>query len=262
MKLSATLSSATKLAPLREQYRAEMACQVIHDSIHNRAGWTKSYLLSVDGAPAGFAELAIAGPWKEQPTLIEFFVVPVQRGHVFRLFETLVAASGARRLETQTNGTLLAHLLPLWSKDFSSEKILFRDVFVTSLAIPGTVLRRTTSDEETQAAMARRSGGCECALEFHGKIVGTGGILFHYNVPYGDLHMEIAEPHRRRGLGAFFVQELKRLAYELGAKPGARCSPTNVASRMTLQKAGFVPCGHMISGSISPELTPRADRSR
>jgi GNAT superfamily N-acetyltransferase len=62
--------------------------------------------------------------------------------------------------------------------------------------------------------------------------------------------MDVAEPFRRRGFGAYLVQELKRAAYGLGSIPGARCSPDNVASRLTLQKAGFVPYAHMLNGAI------------
>ena len=82
-------------------------------------------------------------------------------------------------------------------------------------------------------------------------IAATGGILFHYNRPYGDIFMEVAEPFRRGGLGSYLVQELKRVCYEQGNVPAARCNPTNIASRKTLQKAGFVPCGHILSGSVS-----------
>ena len=87
----------------------------------------------------------------------------------------------------------------------------------------------------------------------NGTIAGTGGILFHYNRPYGDIYMAIAEPFRRRGLGAFLVQELKAICYQQGIIPAARCRATNVASRSTLQKAGFVPCGSLILGSVSLE---------
>ena len=79
--------------------------------------------------------------------------------------------------------------------------------------------------------------------------VGLSGVLKD-DRPYGDLYMEVAEPFRRRGLGSYLVQELKRLCYELGAVPCARCSPTNTASRRTLQKAGFVPFAHIIHGPI------------
>jgi GNAT superfamily N-acetyltransferase len=99
-------------------------------------------------------------------------------------------------------------------------------------------------------AIAERQGGPEWRLQVDGETVGNGGILFHYNEPYGDVYMEIKEPYRRRGFGAYLVQELKRAAYELGSIPAARCGRDNVPSRRTLQKAGFVPYAHMLTGSI------------
>jgi predicted GNAT family acetyltransferase len=62
--------------------------------------------------------------------------------------------------------------------------------------------------------------------------------------------MEVAEPFRMRGLGCYIVQELKRVCYELGSIPCARCNTGNVASRKTLQKAGFVPCAHILIGTL------------
>jgi GNAT superfamily N-acetyltransferase len=67
--------------------------------------------------------------------------------------------------------------------------------------------------------------------------------------------MEVAEPFRRRGLGSWFVQELKRAAHDFGAIPCARCNLTNVASRRTLQKAGFVPFAHMLTGVLGRAAT-------
>ncbi|HIE92090.1 MAG TPA: N-acetyltransferase [Acidobacteria bacterium] len=46
------------------------------------------------------------------------------------------------------------------------------------------------------------------------------------------------------------VQELKRVCCDGEFVPAARCNPRNVASRRTLQKAGFVPCGHILHGSV------------
>jgi GNAT superfamily N-acetyltransferase len=89
-------------------------------------------------------------------------------------------------------------------------------------------------------------------LESDGKTAARGGILFHYNRPYGDVYMEVAEPFQRRGLGSYLVQELKRISYELGAVPCARCNPTNVASRRTLAKAGFAPFAHILTGTLHP----------
>ena len=85
-------------------------------------------------------------------------------------------------------------------------------------------------------------------LDVDEEAAATGGILFHYNRPYGDIYMDVKEPFRRRGLGAYLVQELKRVCYELGAVPAARCNPSNIASRQALQKAGFVPFAHILLG--------------
>jgi GNAT superfamily N-acetyltransferase len=91
------------------------------------------------------------------------------------------------------------------------------------------------------------------AVESNGEIVATGGALYHYNPPYGDIYMEVAEPARRQGFGSYLVQELKRVTYEVGKRPSARCDVTNTASRRTLQKAGFLPCAHILVGQVQKE---------
>jgi GNAT superfamily N-acetyltransferase len=227
-----------------------MNCQIVHDSIHRRAGWTLTYLLEFGGVAVGFGSVAIAGPWKDKPTVFEFYVLPEHRAHAFDLFEALLAAGNPGFMEIQSNHTLLAVMLHTYTREIASEKIVFHDKLTTDLPANGASLRRVTSDEETRTHIEQRQGGPEWMLELDGKVAGKGGILFHYNRPYGDLYMEVAEPFRRRGLGSWLVQELKRGAYDLGSIPCARCSPENVASRRTLQKAGFVPFAHMLTGIL------------
>jgi GNAT superfamily N-acetyltransferase len=227
-----------------------MNCQIVHDSIHRRTGWATTYALSVDDSIAGFASMAIGGPWTGNPTIFEFYVLPACRGRAFQLFERLLEICGAGSMEIQSNDALLAVMLHTYARDIRSEKIVFRDGLTTSLESNGAVLEPITGEEDARRAIAARQGGPEWRLQLGNDTVATGGILFHYNPPYGDIYMEVAEPFRRRGLGAYLVQELKRLAYALGSLPGARCSPDNVASRLTLQKAGFVPYAHMLNGVI------------
>ncbi len=76
-----------------------------------------------------------------------------------------------------------------------------------------------------------------------------GGILFHYNYPYPIStwrSRRLIATRLRRVLSAKF----KRIAYELGAVPAARCNPDNIASQLTLQKAGFVPYAHILDGDL------------
>ena len=250
MRISTALASSQDTLPLRVRYRTEANGQIVHDSIHRRPGWTKSYLLQIGGSVVGFGSVAIAGPWKDKPTVFEFYVLPERRGRAFDLFEAFVAASGARFFEVQTSDRLLTVMLHAYSSDLASEKIIFRDELTTSLPAQGAALKRVTSENESVRCFQDRAGTSEWTLELQAKAVGSGTLLFHYNHPYCDVAMEVNEEYRRRGLGAYLVQELKRIAYEMGGVPAARCSPNNVASRKTLQKAGLVPFAHILVGHI------------
>jgi GNAT superfamily N-acetyltransferase len=250
MQPQATLATNDAILPLRTRFRQEMNCQIVHDSIHTRRGWTSSYVLHLEGT-AGFGSIAIAGPWTDRPTIFEFYVLPDYRDRAFDLFEAFVDASAPRYMEIQSNDTVLAVMLHTYARDIWSEKIVFADRLTTVLPANGAVLQQLTSDEEIQLSIAERAGQAEWQLQVDGQSAGTGAILFHYNRPYCDLAMEIAEPFRRRGLGAFLVQELKRAAYRLGSLPCARCSPDNVPSRKTLQRAGLVPFATILNGTIA-----------
>jgi GNAT superfamily N-acetyltransferase len=234
-----------------------MNCQIVHDSIHRRPGWTLTYTLELEAVAAGFGTIAIGGPWKRKPTVFEFYVLPEHRTHAFDLFKALLAISEPRFIEIQSNEPLLSVMLHAYAREITSEKIVFHDRSPTDLPGNGATLRQITSAEEARAHIDARQGGPEWMLELDGKAVGQGGILFHYNRPYGDIYMEVAEPFRRRGLGSYLVQELKRAAYKLDAVPCARCSPTNLASRRTLQKAGSSPFAHMLKGVITKKRIKR-----
>jgi GNAT superfamily N-acetyltransferase len=161
-----------------------------------------------------------------------------------------VAASGAQFFEVQTSDVLLAVMVHSYGAEVASEKIVFRDELTTALPAQGATLRRVTSEKESACCFDERAGSSDWSLELEGKAVGSGSLLFHYNHPYCDVAMEIKEEYRRRGLGAYVVQELKRIAYEMGGIPAARCDPNNIASRTTLQKAGLVPFAHILAGKI------------
>lgn len=62
--------------------------------------------------------------------------------------------------------------------------------------------------------------------------------------------MEVSEAHKRHGYGSYPVQEIKRICYETGKRAAARCDASNIASRATLQKAGFLPCGRLLVGEV------------
>jgi GNAT superfamily N-acetyltransferase len=230
--------SVEEISLWRDLYRQEMNCQIVHDSMHSRPGWTQPYLIETGGRIAGYGSILTGGPWIGSRTVFEFYVTPEHRSRVFDSFSSLLVASGATAIKAQTNDALLSVLLHLWAHSITSEKIVFEDKLTTAHSLDGVILRR------------RGETDGDWALEMDGLVAATGGILYHYNRPYGDIYMEVAVPFRLRGFGCYLVQELKRVCYEFGSIPCARCNPENVASRKTLQKAGFVPCGLILSGTL------------
>jgi GNAT superfamily N-acetyltransferase len=235
--------------PLRELYRREMNCQIVHDSLPGR-GFGDLFLIRAGGRVAGYG--FVMGYRGEPRDMIqELYVLPALRGSAMPMFHRLIEASGARRIEAQSNDVLLTLMLYDFATSITSDRIVFHDGLTTSLSVPGAVFRATAEADVGRIFEHKVEGVGEWLLEHDGAIVTTGGIATHYNTPYGDLYMEVDERSRRRGYGSYLIQELKRTCYEMGRVPAARCNATNAASRATLQKAGLFPCARMLSGVLA-----------
>ncbi len=168
----------------------------------------------------------------------------------FQLFETLLATAGARTIETQSNDATMSVMLHTFATTIRTESILFEDAFQTTNHPTGASFRAAdTADAATLQAL-ELDEDAPWVVVMNSAIAGAGGVLYHYNPPYGDIYMKIAAACRRRGLGAYLVQELKGVCRAGGKTPGARCNVDNTASRRTLQNAGFVPCGNIIVGDL------------
>jgi GNAT superfamily N-acetyltransferase len=235
---------------LRDEYRRLMNCQIVHDSWHIRR-YAQEYLLEIDGQAVGYG--SVGAPRGDRDIVKEFYLRPPYRELALPLFRELVTISGAKRIETQTNDVQLSLMFVDCARDWASEWILFSDQLSTSLPAPPGVLFRSLSETEQAGVFEHQVEPVgDWGLELEGQIVATGGVLFHYNPPYGDIFMEVAEPFRRRGFGSYLVQELKRVCYETSHLPGARCLRANLGSRGALQRAGMLPCGRILEGSLAP----------
>jgi GNAT superfamily N-acetyltransferase len=251
MTISVRATDLREIEPLREQFRREMNCQIIHDSIHARPGWSREFAVQLDGPRViGYGSVAVAGPWRESHAIYEFFVEPEHRMRTFDAFTSFLPASEAKTIETQTNDRFLAVLLDVFTRNIRAESILFEDAFETALHPHGAGFRATTAEDIAVLTHLELDDGAKWVATMHGEVAGAGGVLYHYNRPYGDVYMKIGEPHRQLGLGAYLVQELKAACRRDGSVPAARCNVDNLASRKTLQKAGFVPCGTLIVGDL------------
>jgi GNAT superfamily N-acetyltransferase len=250
MPISVRVCEPNEIAELRECYRKEMDCQIIHDSIHARPGWTMEHALDLNGAAAGYGSVAVGGPWNTSHALYEFYVKNEFRQRIFDLFAALLESCSASIIETQTNAPSLPIMLHTFGRNIRPEAILFEDRFETRFVPEGSGFRSSNLEDGTLLKMLELDETAGWVVTLNGTIAGAGGVLYHYNRPYGDIYMKIAEPFRGRGLGAYLVQELKRACRAGGSVPAARCNIGNLASRRTVQKAGFVPCGNLIVGDV------------
>lgn len=247
---------AQNILLLRDLYRKEMNCPIAHDGWHER-GQTDCYLVTVDGAVAGYGALAhgqsrdTRSQGERRDVVIEFYVLPVYQPSAYFLFRELLAVTGAAWVQAQTNDTLLSLLLYDFACKVSSNTVLFQDRFTTAHHLPNVVFRKARSEDTGRIFSHKQEAVGDWVLEAQNTIVATGGFSLDYNRPYGDLYMEVAKPFRRQGYGSYLVQELKRVTYKRGSIPAARCNVRNTASRNTLQRAGFAPCARILSGRIA-----------
>ncbi len=243
MKIEVELADYADVAPLRELYRHEANCQIVHDSSMRR-GFTQPYRILVDGRLAGYAAVFI----KHYPgRLMEFHVFPHYRDHAEQLLLAVIETARPTEMEAQSNMPHMSHLLDAIAHDIVATNTLFEDSVTTELLSPGAEFRARRPGDRTENSLEPEG---DRVLELEGQIVSNGGYLCHYNPPYGDVYMETSEAHRRKGYGSFLVQEIKRACYENGKKPAARCDPDNIASRKTLECAGFRVCGSMLVGQF------------
>lgn len=226
------------IAQLRDEFRAKANCQIVHDSILPRR-LADAYLVTCAGEVAGYG-----GIWtKHFPNrVVEFHALENQRKRRGAMFGAFVEVSGATELEAQTNMPMMLDLLEEFGSTPIVEKLLFEDGSATALEHPNGIFRRRHPGESGPKG--------EWVVESQGEIVAAGGVMTHYNPPYGDLYMEVRLANRRQGLGSFIVQELRRVCRESGLVPAARCDPDNAASQRALERGGMALCGSLLAASL------------
>jgi GNAT superfamily N-acetyltransferase len=246
MTPAARRTSLNDIQPLRALFLQETNFQIRYDACHER-GWTDSYLLMMDDLRVGYGSVK-GRQLKDRDTVFEYFVAPPFRKKTSELFRQLLDVSGAQFIECQSNDLLLSSMLYEFSPSVRVDVVLFEDHAVTEHGVPGVLVRPRSADDQIFEHRAEPVG--DYVAELNAEVVATGGFLLHYNRPFADLHMEVREDSRRRGIGSLLLQEVKRECYLAGRVPAARCDIRNAASRATLTRAGLRVCGFMLTGEV------------
>lgn len=248
MNIAAQKTALETMLPFRKLFLQEADHQIRYNARHER-GWSDSYILTVEGASAGYGSI-MGREIPDRDTVFEYFVVPPFRKYASPLFRSLLDAAHPQFIECQSNDPQLSSMLFEFGRAIFADVVLFEDHCVTQLDLPGAVVRCRRADEEVFSHGTEPVG--DCVVELNGEVIATGGFMLHYNEPFADLYMEVREDCRRRGVASFLLQEIKRQCYLAGRVPAARCGIRNVASRAALRKAGLRECGFMLTGEVDP----------
>ncbi|MEM9935990.1 MAG: GNAT family N-acetyltransferase [Bacteroidota bacterium] len=235
------------ILPLRMLYLHELHAQSRYHACHDR-GWADEYGMYVREQLVGYGSVKGLQELTDRDTIFEFYLLPPYRTVSKKVFQQLIDTSQATHAEAQTNDGLTARMLYAFGKPVDIQVALFQDKHTTSIEKQGVHFRKRTPADEVLENKEELVGAY--VLEKAGAIIGEGGFLLHYNAPYADVFMEVAEAHRNQGYGRYLIQEIKKACYLSGRVPAARCNLSNLASRKALEAAGFEVAAYMLSTKL------------
>lgn len=235
-----------KIEHFRQLFIATLRSQVHYEACHARR-WAEYYQLSLGQNKAGYAALKGMEHLQDRDSVFEFFLLPHYRQHALHFFRKILSVTEARFVEVQTNASLLAALAHTVCDSLHDELWLLGDDHVTHHHLPGAQFRKRLPEDQIPW-LPEKPG--DYLLTIGEKIVAEGGILKHFNPPFADIHMSVSPSFQGKGIGTFFVQELKKACYTSAGLPVAHCQIDNLPSRETLQKAGMAVFGKMIWGTV------------
>ena len=247
MDFSATRCKFQDIENFRHLYLQENNFQIRYNACHER-NWSDSWLLRVDGIPAGYASVKGKDNLNDRDAVFEFYPILPFRKYRRQLFESLLRESKAQFIECQSNDSILSSMIYECADNIFSDVVLFRENIITDIKNPGVVFRQRIEGEGVFAHAVEPVG--DYILEISGEIIATGGFLLHYNYPFADLYMEVREDMRRKGYASYLLQEVKKECYLHGRVPAARCSVENKGSSGALIRAGMEISGYMLTGTV------------
>ncbi len=247
MTLEITKTNLEEILYLRNLFLQENNFQIRYNACHER-GWTDSYIINFNEEKIGYGSVKGNENLNDRDAVFEFYLIPSFRNLSSAAFLKLLHASKATFIECQSNDFLLTSMLYEFAQNINANTILLEEDITSHIKIDNVLFRKRNENDVVFEHKAEPVG--DYVLEIDNEVVATGGFLLHYNMPFADLYMEVKEDCRRKGLGSFLIQELKKQCYLAGRVPAARTGMENIASRATLIKAGLKIAGFILLGEV------------
>ncbi len=244
------VASLNEIAPLRAQYLDELfEPQELFLELKVRI--SAAYRLSLANMPVGYVLLD-----EPERTLLEYYVSRPFISHVDAIFGDILQRCAIRQAFCKSFDHTLLSCCMAYQKSVRPVGVLFREYapleqpeapapvrarFATANDIPLiTAVNEEIfeSDEEIHETVGNQN---MFLFEQGTALVGFG--IFQRNIPGRpdfDIGMLVTKPFRRQGYGSYFIRFLTEYCQKNDWRPICGCDVKNIASRLTLEKAGYI----------------------
>jgi GNAT superfamily N-acetyltransferase len=199
---------------------------------------------------------------KNGDTIVEFFVVDCEAGTVPFAFDAILATTRAARALCKTFDPQMFAAAGSRSAKTKTTGYLFRQIVDKSFVSNSAIKTRLGTKNDINLVLSFHDGFFDSPEEIENYITDNG--LFLYQTASGqatgcgifkrvivgrsdfDVGMVVSPAHRRKGLGSYIVSHLKSHLLNSGFRPICGCSADNLASKLSLEKAGFAAAHRLI----------------
>ncbi len=188
--------------------------------------------------------------------LLEFFLINEYIPLCEEIFKLIIEKLLIKKVYCKSFDFLLLKCCITFYKSIKIKGVLFRDIINKNIELPlPNISVRLGDPQDFAKILIFKKDFFECEGEIRYFLENKKLILFFIeneilgcgifsrtikNRPDYDIGMVVHPKYRRKGFGAYIINYLKEYCYKNNFRPTCGCAFENIASRRTLEKAGFI----------------------
>jgi GNAT superfamily N-acetyltransferase len=211
-------------------------------------------------------------------TLVELHVRTAELRCLVAAFEELAGACGVRRILAKSFDPTLMFVALLRPRQVRTTGLLYRVIVDPGFAVDAVIGVRAATPNDLAPLLGLGADFFDGPAEIE-DYTAAGGLMIYEaadGVPLGagvmkrvvpgrddvDIGMVVDPGRRRRGHGAYIIAHLKAHCLARGWRPICGCAVDNLASRRTLERAGFASRHGLVEFELSGSPPPRTGPAR
>lgn len=208
-------------------------------------------------------------------TLVEFFLRDEEPVALEEAFAQLVSAFRITHALCKTFDVQLLGAAASIPARIVTTGLLFRRLSLSNARVDRDVVARLVTERDVETVLSIHDDFFDGQAEVADYVSDRGLYLFETHAgeplgcgvmkrivpsePFVDVGMMVARPHRGHGLGTQIVAHVTRLALNAGYRPVCGCAVENIASRRSLERAGFRSIHRLVTFTYEAGDAPSID---